>query len=144
MSEAVKEILSLPERVIDHITSYLVRRNRSRPRFGPLFSGNVHNLLTVGIVIVVAILLGGGPYLFIYSPSFTAGIYRGNSLEETFLEGVFISLLYITCLAGMYLIYLCTRYSHSPRTMWMLFIFGFGLLAFGSIMIYAIGYWKMH
>jgi hypothetical protein len=144
MSEVVKDILALPQRVIDRITSYLVGRNGSRPRFGPLFSGAARNLLTAGIVIVVAILLGGGPYLIIYSPSFAAGIYRGNSLEETFLEGAFISLLYITCLAGMYIIYLCTRYSHSPRTMWTFFALGFGLLAFGSTMLYLMGYWKMH
>jgi len=28
--------------------------------------------------------------------------------------------------------------------MWMIFVIGFGLLAFGSIMIYEIGYLKMH
>lgn len=141
----MKEILTLPERAIDRISSYLVGRIESRRRYGRLFSGIVYTLMTVGIVLVVAVLLGGGPYLIIYSPSFfVAGIYRGNSLEETFLEGISISLLYIACLAGMYLIYLCTRYSHNPRTMWMLFIFGFGLLAFGSIMIYWIGYLKMH
>jgi hypothetical protein len=149
----VKEILTLPERALDRISSYLVGRIESRRRYGRLFSGTFYTLLTVIIVLVVAFLLGGGPYLIIYSPSFLVSgsgslgasfVYRGNSLEETFLEGVFISLLYIACLAGMYLIYLCTRYSHSPRTMWMLFIFGFGLLTFGSIMIYWIGYLKMH
>lgn len=145
--------MTLPERVIDRISSYLVGKIEARRRYGRMFSGTVYTLMTVSVILVVAFLLGGGPYLVVYSPSFlVAGsgsfgasfIYRGNSLEETYLEGIFISMLYIFCVAGMYLIYISTRYSHSPRTMWMLFMGGFLLLAFGSIMIYAIGYWKMH
>ncbi|TLN18873.1 hypothetical protein FDZ71_05340 [bacterium] len=129
-----------------------MERIEARRKYGRMFPSTLYSLLTVGIVLVVAFLLGGGSYLIIYNPSFlVAGsgslgasfIYRGNSLEQTFLEGIFISLLYIACVAGMYLIYRSTRYSHSPRTMWMIFVIGFGLLAFGSIMIYEIGYLKM-
>lgn len=149
----IKEFLTLPERVVDRVSSYLVDRIEARRRYGRMFPGILYTLMTVGIVLVVAFLLGGGSYLVIYRPSFLVSgsgslgasfIYRGNSLEETFLEGIFVSLLYIACVAGMYLIYRSTRYSHSPRTMWMIFVFGFGLLAFGSIMIYEIGYLKMH
>ncbi|MGQ9513461.1 MAG: hypothetical protein ACUVTL_00140 [Thermoproteota archaeon] len=109
-------------------------------------------MLIVGVVLLVAFLLGGGSYIATYRPSpLVAGqgslgaafIYRGNSLEETSLEGVFISILYIANLAGMYLIYRSTRYYHSPRTMWMIFVLGFCLLAFGIILIYQASIWKM-
>jgi hypothetical protein len=151
-SEAIKKLLTLPERVVEHIAKYAAGRGQTGQRFGRGFSETFYILLTLGTVFVAAFLLGGGMYIAIYSPSFlVAGqgplgamfIYRGNSLEETFLEGIFISMLYITSVAGMYLIYRSTRYSHSPRTMWMIFIIGFFLLVFGISLIYQTGRWKI-
>jgi hypothetical protein len=152
-SELVKKILTFPESAVEWITSSLVERIDARRRYGRGFSGTAYTLLTIGTVLVVAFLLGGGTYLVIYMPSFLVGsstsslgasfIYRGNSLEETFLEGVFISMMYAFSVAGMYLIYRSTRYSHSPRTMWMIFIVGFAFLAIGSILIYQTAMWKM-
>jgi hypothetical protein len=152
MFETVKKILTFPERFAGYISAYFSGKTEERRRHESRVSRIFNALLTAGVIVLVAFLLGGGAYLVIYRPSFlvagqgplgAAFIYRGNSLEETFLEGMFVSILYIFSLAGMYLIYRSTRYYHSPRTMWMIFVLGFCLLAFGSILIYQASVWKM-
>ncbi|MBO3802316.1 MAG: hypothetical protein JTT11_00335 [Candidatus Brockarchaeota archaeon] len=150
-SEAVKKLLTLPERALGYVADRVLGGHEKGRRLGSGVTEAAYKLLTLGTVIFVAFLLGGGSYIAVYRPAFlVAGggplgatfIYTGSSLEQTFLEGIFVSTLYVASLAGMYLVYRSTRYSHSPRTMWMIFVLGFFLLAFGCAMIYQASRWK--